>query len=173
MKKVLFSLLLTAAATAAFCQPPPPPPAGMGGPGGQGKPGKEKIEAMKVAFISNQLSLTPEEAKVFWPLFDKFEEERKVIRKGEEPVPLDVMKDEQVGKFIQSVIDNKQKDLDLFKKYIPEFKKVLPERKVAKLLTLDAEFKKMLLMHAKGDGPNNPGSPKQGGSGSGPAWKGE
>jgi len=29
---------------------------------------KEQIKAMKVAYITNELSLTPEEAAKFWPL---------------------------------------------------------------------------------------------------------
>ena len=37
-----------------IAQPPPPPPDG---------PGNEKIEAMKIAFLTKRLQLTPEEAQ--------------------------------------------------------------------------------------------------------------
>jgi Spy/CpxP family protein refolding chaperone len=42
---------------------------------------KEQIKALKVAFITNELALTSEEATKFWPLFNAFEEKQQEIKK--------------------------------------------------------------------------------------------
>jgi hypothetical protein len=31
---------------------------------------KERLESMKISFLTEQLDLTPDEAKVFWPVYD-------------------------------------------------------------------------------------------------------
>ena len=36
----------------------------------------EKIKAIQVAFISNKLNLTPEEAQKFWPIFNQFSDKQ-------------------------------------------------------------------------------------------------
>ncbi len=41
---------------------------------------KEQIKSMKVAFITNELALTPDEASKFWPLFNAFEDKQQEIR---------------------------------------------------------------------------------------------
>ena len=35
---------------------------------------KEKIKALKIAFISQKLSLTTEQAEKFWPIYNKYED---------------------------------------------------------------------------------------------------
>lgn len=44
----------------------------------QGK--KERIKALKVAFITEQLSLSEKESQEFWPIYNTFEEETNKIR---------------------------------------------------------------------------------------------
>mgnify|MGYP003531372575 FL=1 len=36
------------------------------------KPFREKVEATKVAYFTKKLNLTPEEAQVFWPVYNKW-----------------------------------------------------------------------------------------------------
>lgn len=47
---------------------------------GQDPDDREKIKALKVAFFTERLSLSPEEASVFWPLYNQYEEEREALR---------------------------------------------------------------------------------------------
>ena len=39
----------------------------------------EKIESLKTAFITEALSLTPEEAQAFWPIYNLFEDKKSRI----------------------------------------------------------------------------------------------
>lgn len=155
MKTLQAVLLLVLCATANLlnAQPPPPP-----------EP-EEKIDAMKIAFITKRLELTTEQAQTFWPVYNKYEEEKKAIRQStvgtykEDKKPIDQLSDTEVEKLINDVIAFKSKDLDLTKKYIVEFKKVLSVKQVAKLLTAEDKFKHLLMKQA-GQGPNGPPSPK-------------
>ena len=55
----------------------------------------------------------------------------------------------EADKYINEQLVLKQTEIDAVKKYIPEFKKVLPISKVAKLLSIEQEFKVQLLKKIK------------------------
>ncbi|MES2558781.1 MAG: hypothetical protein V4590_03520 [Bacteroidota bacterium] len=114
----------------------------------------DRIESYKIAFITERLNLTPKEAAVFWPVYNEFNDQLKKIRKtekergrafGEKTQPTDA----ESEKFVNDFIAGKQQEFDLTKKYVVEFKKVLPASKVAKLVTLEHEFKIKLLQRLK------------------------
>ena len=44
---------------------------------------REKLQALKVAYLTEELSLTPDEAQVFWPLYNELESKMKAIRKAQ------------------------------------------------------------------------------------------
>ena len=115
------------------------------------RPKKEKVEAMKIGFITDYLDLSSEEAKDFWPIYNKYQDEMELLRKGRrqnilnEQTDLNTMSDSDLEKLVDSEIIFHQNELDIQKKYHPQFKKVLPMRKVAKLYRAEEEFKKKLL----------------------------
>src|SRR6476660_7690060 len=41
---------------------------------------KEKINAARIAYITERLGLTPEEAEKFWPVYREYSQKRKEIR---------------------------------------------------------------------------------------------
>jgi len=110
----------------------------------------DKVEVMKIGFITQKLNLTTNEAKVFWPVYNEFSIEQKKLReKINENVLIfkakTNMSAQEANKFISDQLILKQSLLDLKKKYMNEFKKVLPENKVALLLIIEDEFKQQLL----------------------------
>ena len=68
MKKLTFLAILLALTGLIQAQTKP-----------QGDP--QKVEALKISFITNKLNLTPEEAKLFWPIYNQYEDEKKALRK--------------------------------------------------------------------------------------------
>lgn len=163
MKNVIVLMLLCAATSFAIAQEDmPPPPTGGRGPGGKG-PDPEKIEAMKIGFITQKLDLTSEEAQKFWPVYNKFDGEMKTLRdarrKSMDPKSFDTMTDKDLEKQMDEELARRQKEVDILKKYNVEFKKVLSVRKVAMLYRLEEEFKRELLKRMqenKGEKPNKP-----------------
>lgn len=112
---------------------------------------RENIEAHRIAFITNRVGLTAEEAKRFWPVYNEYQAELEKIRKERRMKLRDARMDSEnlSDKEIEAVVDNeivfKQKELDIDKKYHAQFKGVLPIRKVAKLYMAEEAFKKELI----------------------------
>jgi Skp family chaperone for outer membrane proteins len=120
-----------------------------------GVPNREKIEAMKVGFITQKLDLTTEEAQKFWPVYNRFAEEMEKSRKDfrgkmmEEVKDVDLMTEAEANKALNDMIAYKTSEVELLKKYNQEFKKVLPTKKVVKLFVAEQEFKRELLRKLK------------------------
>jgi hypothetical protein len=97
------------------------------GPGGNRDGKREKIELYKIQFITKELALTPEEAQLFWPVY------------------------ETNKKAIQEIIANKSGDeiqlqeaiLAVRKKYKNELKPILKtEERINNAMKVDREFMK-------------------------------
>src|SRR4051812_8662994 len=84
----------------------------------------ERIEALKVAFITKQLQLTSQEAEKFWPVYNQYDVEMKSI----------IRDHRQSG---GSEIELEEKILNLHKKYKPDFVKVISEDKFNKLMATE------------------------------------
>lgn len=114
----------------------------------------DRVESYKIAFITERLNLTPKEATVFWPVYNEFSDQLKKLKRAEKERVRNFKDktqptDAESEKFTADYIAFKQQEFDLTKKYIAEFKKVLPAAKVAKLVTLEQEFKMELLHRLK------------------------
>ena len=126
-----------------------------GGTGAQTPQQKENIEARHIGFITNELQLTPEEAQVFWPVYNRYHGELEALRKKHTTellgvkVNFDSYTDDQVSKLIDDEMDYRQKELDLQRKYSEEFKKVLPVKKVARFYRAEQQFKINLIRDIK------------------------
>ncbi|MBN4065725.1 hypothetical protein JYT51_00155 [Candidatus Amoebophilus asiaticus] len=111
----------------------------------------EKIEALKIAFITQKLDLTADEARSFWPVYNQYETELETIRhnrrkeKKERRKEFKDMSNLEIEKFLDNEIIFKEKELDIMKTYYVKFKQVLPIRKVAMLIRAQEDFKRELL----------------------------
>ena len=111
---------------------------------------REEIESYRIAFLTQKLSLTPEEAQRFWPVFNQFTAEMKAVkanRVSNRDMKNDIQNqsDKDVEKMVDGEIATRQQELDVVKKYHTQFKQVLPIKKVAILYRAENEFKKELL----------------------------
>lgn len=136
------TIALALLSTTTFSQPGGGPPEGKM---------REKVKTMKIGFITQKLDLTTEEAKVFWPVYNGYENEMEALRKqrrGERKdarQEFETMSDKDAEKIVDDEIAFRQKELDVQKKYHAQFKQVLPAKKIAILYRSEEEFKKELL----------------------------
>src|SRR6185437_8323510 len=86
----------------------------------------EKIQALKIAFITQKLQLTSTEAEKFWPVYNQYENEIKSLRSNN-----------QNG----DVLENEEKLLNIRKKYKPSFEKIIGPEKVNQLFAAEKEFR--------------------------------
>lgn len=114
---------------------------------------KEQIKAMKVAFITNELNLNPEEATKFWPLFNAFEEKQHEIRREKLKNYLDRLDDnafenlsEKEAVTILAQMESTEDELyKAKKKFITSIKGVISPIKILKLKKAEENFNKKLL----------------------------
>ncbi|MFN8309815.1 MAG: hypothetical protein U0T73_07620 [Chitinophagales bacterium] len=97
----------------------------------------EKIEAMRVAYITNRLQLTPEEAQRFWPVYNQFHNELKQLRRN--------FKADDGGMTADEQLEFDQKKLDLRKRYKPQYEAAIGKEKVNLLMTAEEDFKRELM----------------------------
>lgn len=158
--KIISILLPAAIAANSFAQQsaPPPPP----------DPKKEKVEAMHIAFLTNKLDLTPEEAQKFWPVYNEFQKKREelnVKRKQDKKSMrhgIDSLSDKQVEALVDAEIAFRQKNLDMEKEYHAKFKSILPIKKVAKLYKAEEQFTHHLLEQISKKGKHDDNGKKKG-----------
>jgi hypothetical protein len=109
---------------------------------------KEKIEQLRIAFITKELGLTSDEAKVFWPVYDKYRSELEALRDGKvdlDNIDYTKLTDEEADKKAKELFAQKQAEIDLQKKYYAELKKVIPAKKVLRLMKAEADFRQKLI----------------------------
>ena len=112
---------------------------------------REKIEALKVSFLTEKMNLTPEEAQKFWPVYNQYKADMKTLKKDKRALAADskesfeTMNDSEITALVDQKLVIDQKALDLKKKYHAEFKKILPIKKVALLYKAEDQFKSELL----------------------------
>ncbi|MFN0083413.1 MAG: hypothetical protein ACKVOM_12955 [Ferruginibacter sp.] len=93
---------------------------------------EEKIQALYVAYISQQLSLTPAEAEKFWPAHAQYDAELQAINQGS-----------------LNELDRQQAVLNVKKKYLPNFNRILGNDRSNNFIRQDAEFRKKLVERLK------------------------
>ena len=120
-------------------------------PGQKMEQKKEKVEAMKIGFITQQMNLTPEEAQKFWPVYNQMNDEIEKLRgerqfaRANANLNFETMTDPEVDKLINDEMASRQKEFDIQKKYLTQFKAILPIKKIAKLYRAEEMFKRKLL----------------------------
>lgn len=111
---------------------------------------KEKIEALRVAFITQQLDLSPDESQKFWPVYNEYQDKFKAARKEFKGTSTTFASDKEAQEFLDAELLFKQRELNLYKEYYDRFKKILPLKKVAQLRQAEEDFKKELLKQLQG-----------------------
>jgi len=118
---------------------------------------EKKLNSMRIAFITQELDLSADEAKAFWPIYDAYTAERRTLRKDKRSAtPKSGMTADQAEEAIEGSFENDAKEIELRKKYYGQLKAVIPVEKVAKLSQVEREFRKKILKAAKERRKNSP-----------------
>ena len=114
---------------------------------------KEQIKALKVAFITTELNLTPDEAAKFWPLFNSFEDKQQEIKKQKlkaylertDSNAIDRLSEKEAASLLTQMESTEDELYQLKKKFVANLKGVLPSTKILKLKKAEEQFSKKLL----------------------------
>ena len=118
----------------------------------QGRPDRtEHIKSLKIAFITNELQLTADEATKFWPIYNAYEEKQHELRRtrmagffkrGES---IDKMSEKEAEVVLSQMEKSEDELHTLRKKFIANLKTVISPVKIIKLRKAEEDFNRDLL----------------------------
>ncbi|MCB0589000.1 MAG: hypothetical protein KDD06_27175 [Phaeodactylibacter sp.] len=121
-----------------------------------GAEARSKIQAARVAYITERLGFTPAESEQFWALHNEFEAERDKIRSKYKPSrPIESMSDQEAEAFINRRFEMEQEILNLKRDYFQRFRQAVSPRKVALFNKADKEFRLEILKRVQERRSNN------------------
>ena len=116
---------------------------------GMGPPRMERLENARIAYITDKIALTPEQAQRFWPLFNEFTTRRRELRRqtkmGLRNQDFSAMSDKDIRAALDEQFKLRQGEINLEKEYVEKFQKVISLRQVAQLFQAERDFTKELI----------------------------
>lgn len=107
----------------------------------------EKYKTEKIAFVTTNLDLSPEEAQKFWPVYNQMEKEKVAMQELRHELEQKVrdggasLSDEEIIKLSREFAGSKEKEGALLSKYNEKFISILPPKKILKLYQVENNFK--------------------------------
>jgi len=100
-----------------------------------------RVQAVKMAYMTQELNLTPQEAQNFWPVYNNYNNELKQAR----------------VQYADNEVEFEKKVVEIKERYQGNFKKVLGSnsQRVNKVYTSERQFKDMLRTEQKNRQQNN------------------
>jgi len=109
----------------------------------------EKFKAEKIAFITDKLDLTVEEAQDFWPLYNKYQNSRDELLKSKRlenhGKGFRNLSSDELEAIADARVEQELKLAELKMKFHKDVKKVLPIEKVMRLYRAESEFMNYML----------------------------
>lgn len=136
MKQLLIPIITLLLSTSVFSQ----------------RPSKEKVKALKIAHITEQLDLTSKEAQAFWPIYNTHEEAREKLitaSKLNKPESIDALTEAEAKRHLERIVAKEVAKRQLENKYYSELKDVLSSKKILKLIEADRSFRRKLIKEFK------------------------
>ncbi len=133
---------------------------------------QNKVELIKIAYITKELNLTVAESEKFWPLYNELEAKLKENQKSKRKIAKDLkvnlttLPDEEIKKKVNAIFEYETVQASIKKEYFNKFSLIIGVQKSAKLLNIEQQFKRELLkrlnQQKNKDGQNNrKGQPKK------------
>ena len=111
----------------------------------------EQIQVERIAYFSEKIGLTSEEAQVFWPIYNEMDKKRTALF-DEKAALLQTfvrgtnnMTDRQINEHLNRLAAINQQEGALHGEYDAKFRRVLPAQKVMNLYVAEMGFRNYLL----------------------------
>jgi len=118
---------------------------------GQGGPGREKIKTLKVAFITERLGLTSDEAQAFWPVYNAHEKDIQRIRRTERVdiqakfMDMDMLSQAEASELLNQLMELEKTKQNLHFAFLEKMSTVISPKKTLLLIKAEEDFKRRLL----------------------------
>ncbi|GAA4008194.1 hypothetical protein GCM10022408_20400 [Hymenobacter fastidiosus] len=135
--------------------------AAQGGRGGGRQARLSQLENARIAYLTEKISLTQDQAQKFWPVYNEFTGKRRDINKRLRLLRInnaDGLTDQQIKDNLTQGLALRQNEVSLEKEYFDKFQKVLTIRQVSKLFLAEREFTREVLRRVAGGRPGAGGT---------------
>lgn len=111
----------------------------------------DRFNAQKIAYFTQRLQLSPDEAEKFWPVYNEFQQKRNELQiarlENNKNYILykETLSDKETEIIADQFVEFSRKESDLLAEYHNKFKEILPIGKVMKLYEAEIQFKNFLL----------------------------
>lgn len=105
----------------------------------------ERYESLKVAHLTKELELTPEQAQEFWPVYNKYDEKKRAIREEMKGGDLFEMSEEEAQAYLDRSHERRQEAVDLDRQMMEELEGILTSLQRVKLLKAENKFHRTLV----------------------------
>ena len=127
-------------------------------------PNLEKLNSYKIAFFTQKLNLTPQEAEKFWPLYNDYQDRKNKIQVERLQMTRTVvqnganMSDKELTDLGDKYFGLEIKEADLSKEFYNNMKGTLPPLKIFKFYQAENQYKLVLLneLQERRQGKNKP-----------------
>lgn len=117
----------------------------------RGKVFGEQVQVERIAYFTEKIGLTTEEAQLFWPVYNEMDSKRSALFVERASVMQQYMNgaanlsDKQVDELLNRLVVIQQQEMAMPAEYDAKFRKVLPARKVMSLYVAEMGFRRYLL----------------------------
>lgn len=109
----------------------------------------DKVRADKKLLVANNMKLTEEEAKNFWPVYDAYQKElqqlngrlEKTLKAYADAYNKGTIPDDTAKQLMNEALAIDEAEVQLKRTYVPKLEKVLPASKVARYLQLETKIR--------------------------------
>lgn len=108
---------------------------------------REKIKALKVAYITQELNMSPDVAQKFWPVYNSYECQRRDLHRREH-IDLDSfvnISETKAEEMLKEYLTVEKEEYLIKKQLFADLKKFLTAQDIIKLHKLETDFNKKLL----------------------------
>ncbi|APX99815.1 hypothetical protein [Lacinutrix venerupis] len=110
---------------------------------------REKIKALKIAHITEQMDLSAKEAQAFWPIYNTKEEAENKLReqssKRRKDKKVENLSETEAKALLLEMVEIENKKQELHSKFITDLLNILPAKKIIALMQADHSFKKKMI----------------------------
>lgn len=110
---------------------------------------KEKMQSVKIAFLTTEIGLTPTEAQNFWPIYNSVSEELDKAMRSTFHSYMELEKalnenksDKEVSKCLERYLDALSSQDEIRSDSVAKYRKILPDTKVAKIFVAEEKFRR-------------------------------
>ncbi len=111
----------------------------------------DKLRADKKLLVATNMELTESEAKAFWPVYSRYQDELFLLRARTANMIMEYgknyenMTDDAAKKLLEEYMELESLGVKLRQTYVGEFRKVLPEKKVARYYQIENKIQAALM----------------------------